>query len=81
VLQWRFPQLYSFALNENISVKFFRARTIERLFWHPLSIEASMQLEELQRLIQGIQTDPLEKICGAIYEIQMSTQVRKPIFK
>jgi hypothetical protein len=81
VLQWRFPQLYSFALNENISVKFFRARTIERLFWHPLSIEASMQLEELQRLIQGIQTDPLEKICGAIYGIQMSTQVRKPIFK
>jgi hypothetical protein len=45
-------------MNENISVKAFRDGAIERLFRHPLSIKASMQLAELQMLIQGMQGDP-----------------------
>jgi hypothetical protein len=29
MLQWKFPQLYSFALNKNISLKAFRDRDLE----------------------------------------------------
>jgi hypothetical protein len=51
VLQWKFPQLYSYALNKNISAKSFMSGNIFRHFWRPLSIEASSQLDELQQLL------------------------------
>jgi hypothetical protein len=61
VLQWKFPQLFSFALNKNISLKAFKTRQIERHFWRPLSIEASGQLEELQIMLSNIQASTSEK--------------------
>jgi hypothetical protein len=54
VLQWKFPQLSSFALNKNISLKAFKTWQIERHFWRPHSIEASEQLEELQIMLNNI---------------------------
>jgi hypothetical protein len=42
------------SLNKNISLKTFKTGAIERHFWHPLSIEASSQLE-LQWLLNDIQ--------------------------
>jgi hypothetical protein len=59
-LQWKFRQLYSFALNKNISLKAFRSRDILDQFWTPLSQEASSQLQELQFLLQQIQANPSE---------------------
>jgi hypothetical protein len=44
VLQWKFPQLYSFTLNKNTSAKSFMSGDIHRHFWRPLYIEASSQL-------------------------------------
>jgi hypothetical protein len=60
VLQWKFPQLYSFALNKNISLKAFRSRDILEHFWTPLSPQASSQLQELQFFLQQIQVNPFE---------------------
>jgi hypothetical protein len=59
-LQWKFRQLYSFALKKNISLKAFRSRDILDQFWTPLSQEASSQLLELQFLLQQIQANPSE---------------------
>jgi hypothetical protein len=58
VLQWKFPQLYSFILNENISLKAFRDREIQNHFWRPLSLQASPQMTDLQGLLNQIQTNP-----------------------
>jgi hypothetical protein len=41
VLRWRFPQLFSFALNKDISLKAFLSKDINSLFWQPISEEAS----------------------------------------
>jgi hypothetical protein len=60
VLQWKFPQLYSFALNKNISLKAFHSKYILDHFWTPLSPQASPQLQELQFLLQQIQVNPSE---------------------
>jgi hypothetical protein len=51
VLQRKFPQLYSYALNKNISAKSFMTGNIQRHFWRPLSIEVSSPLAELQQLL------------------------------
>jgi hypothetical protein len=56
VLQWKFPQLFSFALNKNISLKAFKTGQLERHFWRHLSIEASEQLEEMQTMLINIQS-------------------------
>jgi hypothetical protein len=58
VLQWKFPQLYSFALNKNISLITFCSREVLDHFWTPPSPEASSQLQELQILLQQIQVNP-----------------------
>jgi hypothetical protein len=47
VLQWKFPQLFSFGLHKNISAKAFRSGDIQRNFWLPLSVEASEQQSKL----------------------------------
>jgi hypothetical protein len=60
VLQWKFPQLYSFALNKNISAKAFRSGDIQRHSWLSFSIESSEQLSELQILLNNLQSDPAE---------------------
>jgi hypothetical protein len=44
VLRWKFPQLFSFAYNKDISVKAFRSGDILDHFWTPLSVEAIGQL-------------------------------------
>jgi hypothetical protein len=58
VLQWKFPHLYSYALNKNILAKAFRYGDIHKYFWGPLSIEASDQLVELQLLLQQFPVSP-----------------------
>jgi hypothetical protein len=55
VLQWEIPQLYYFALNRNISAQAFRNGNIHKLFWLPLSMEASSQLFDLQHLLNDLQ--------------------------
>jgi hypothetical protein len=37
VLQCKFPQLYSFPLNKNISAKVFMDGDIQRHFWRPVN--------------------------------------------
>jgi hypothetical protein len=54
VLQWKYPQLYFFDLNKNISAKSFMNGDIHRHFWRPLSIEGSTQLVELQQLLAQV---------------------------
>jgi hypothetical protein len=60
VLQWKFPQLFSYALNKNISLKAFREGDIQSHFWTPLSIEALDQQDQLQQLLELIQVNPTE---------------------
>jgi hypothetical protein len=55
VLQRKIPQLYSFTLNKNISAQAFRNGNIHRLFWLPLSMEASSQLSYPQHLLNDLQ--------------------------
>jgi hypothetical protein len=60
VLQLKFLQLYSFALNKNILAKAFRSSDIQRHFWLSLLVEASEQLSELQILLNNLQSDLAE---------------------
>lgn len=46
-LQSSFPQLYSYAKKQNCSIRFFLEKEINRLFFLPLSIQASNQLADL----------------------------------
>jgi hypothetical protein len=48
------PSVYSFALNKNISAHAFKNGNISRLFWLPLSLEASSQLTDLQELLNEL---------------------------
>jgi hypothetical protein len=78
VHQWKFRQLFSFALNKNISLKALKAGQIERNFWCPLSIEASDQLQELQTMLNNIQISyGVKVISGHTFGIQMNIFVTK----
>lgn len=57
VLQWRYPQLFSFVRNEKIYVMSFLTNPLHRKFWLPLSAIISEQLTELQGLLLGQQFD------------------------
>jgi hypothetical protein len=46
-LQWKFSQLFFFALNKNISLRAFMQKEIHSLFWWPLSRYRLAQLSEL----------------------------------
>jgi hypothetical protein len=50
-LQSKFPQLHSYAKKQNCSIRFFLDKDINRLFYLPLSLQASTQLFELQVLL------------------------------
>jgi hypothetical protein len=55
-LQHKFPWLYSYAKNKNISVaQFLLNNNINDQFNLPLSVEAFQEYQELQELIQKIQ--------------------------
>jgi hypothetical protein len=61
VLKWSFPQLFSFALNKNISFQAFNSGDLQRHFWTPLSLEASAdQLEDLQDALMNLSLNPLD---------------------
>jgi hypothetical protein len=55
-LQQKFPRLYSYAKNKNISVAgFLLNNNIQDQFHLPLSVEAFQEYQELQQFIQQIQ--------------------------
>jgi hypothetical protein len=74
VLQWRFPQLYSFALNKNIYVKDFRAGTIERLFYILCLMRLQCNYRSCNCVYKKYKLTHLKRTDGAIYRIQMTTQ-------
>jgi hypothetical protein len=56
LLHNRFPRLYSFAKNKQISVaQFLLNNSIQEQFHLPLSVQAFQEYQDLQQLIQGIQ--------------------------
>jgi hypothetical protein len=55
-LQYKYPRLYSFAKNKDISVaQFLTHNTAQQQFHLPLSVEAFQEYQDLQQLIQQIQ--------------------------
>jgi hypothetical protein len=62
LLQNKFPRLYSYAKNRNISVaQFLLNNHIEEQFHLPLSIQAFQEYQQLQDLIQNLQTSGNDK--------------------
>jgi hypothetical protein len=62
LLQNKFPKLYSFAKNKEISVaQFLLNNQIENQFHLPLSEQAFQEYQDLQQLIQQIQVGPESK--------------------
>jgi hypothetical protein len=55
VLKWRYPQLFSFAKNQNISLQKFLSQDAYTNFFTPLSEEAANQWTELDILIQSLE--------------------------
>jgi hypothetical protein len=56
LLQYKFPRLYSYAKNKNISVaQFLINNRIEDQFHLPLSIQAFQEYQQLQQTIQDLQ--------------------------
>lgn len=56
VLQWRFPQLFSFTKQPNISARKFLSSDINENFRLPLSMEAFNQLVDLTHLLETLDT-------------------------
>jgi hypothetical protein len=62
LLEHKFPRLYSFVKNKNISVaSFLQNNQIEQKFHVPLSIQAFQEYQEMQDIIQQIQVSNEEK--------------------
>ena len=62
ILESKFPRLYSFARNKNISVaRFLSNNTLEAQFHLPLSEQAFQEFQSLQELIQDLQVDQNSK--------------------
>lgn len=57
-LKLQFPQLCSFAKQENISVAKFLVQDVHQNFFTPLSVLASDQLQNLSSLVQQLQANP-----------------------
>lgn len=60
VLQWQFPQLFSFATDHNISVAKFLQQDAYQNFYTPLSLIASDQLQDLSVLVQSLSADDID---------------------
>jgi hypothetical protein len=61
-MQHKFPRLYSFAKNRDISVAQFLANNqIQEQFHLPLSVEAFQEHQQMQQIIQQIQISSQEK--------------------
>lgn len=58
ILKNSFPQLHSFSINNNITVKGFLNSTTHQNFWLPLSLQASAQLTVLQGELNDMHLDP-----------------------
>lgn len=56
-----FPQLHSFARKDNCSLRFFLDNEMSRVFFLPLSVQASNQLTELQENINGMHLEHMQK--------------------
>lgn len=54
VLQWKYPQLFSFVTDQYISVSKFLSQDAYENFHAPLSIIASTQLQELAVLVHSL---------------------------
>jgi hypothetical protein len=62
LMQHKFPRLYSFAKNRDISVAQFLANNqIQEQFHLPLSVEAFQEHQQMQQIIQQIQISSQEK--------------------
>lgn len=61
LLKERFPQLHSFAKKPKCSVYTFLQGDNSKIFWLPLSMEASAQLDELSHPLDAFELDPLLK--------------------
>lgn len=93
VLQWRFPQLFSFARLKNISCRDFLSKDPATQFWLPMSQEAAAQLVQLQQLLDGMNINNQEHdvwsyIWGSsifttkqAYKALSGTMPASPIFK
>lgn len=58
ILKTEFPQLHSFSIKKDITVKGFLTSTTQANFWLPLSLQASAQLAILQEEINNMHLDP-----------------------
>jgi hypothetical protein len=56
VLKWQFPQLFSFAKNQNISVEKFLSQDVYANFSTPLTVEAAEQWIQLSALLHNLQS-------------------------
>jgi hypothetical protein len=67
LLQNKYPRLYSFAKNKQITVaQFLLNNQIESQFHLPLSVQAFQEYQDLQQLIQQLQMEPENKTVGSI---------------
>lgn len=63
VLSSLFPQLHSFAVKDNVSVKTFLSQTAHHNFHTPLSIIASEQLHDLAMQVQELEVNSDDTDC------------------
>lgn len=57
ILESKYPELYSYSLKTNCSLSFYCSNETNRLFFLPLSIQASQQFSELQQTISNAEWD------------------------
>lgn len=60
VMKLQYPELYTYALNKKVSVQTFHQNDIQDLFWLPLSMAASNELNDLQMNLPLVTFNPDE---------------------